>query len=101
MVINSFHYCAFPHYFFNICPTLGFQINFTFFKKVSPDIFSVFHTNGVSGSSHLHTDFSDNFKGTGGCHLFMSLQTVTSKVSMMNFGNLVTVFLPATFFFLR
>lgn len=37
-------------------------------------IFSVFyHTNGVSSSSHLHTDFSDYFKGTGGCHLFISL----------------------------
>lgn len=80
---------------------LVFKLTSHFLKRYLL-IFSVFfHTNGVSGSSHLHTDFSDNFKGTGGCHLFMSLQTVTSKVSMMNFGNLVTVFLPATFFFLR
>lgn len=41
MVINSFQYYAFLPYFFSISPSFGLQINFTFLKQASPDIFSV------------------------------------------------------------
>lgn len=40
MVMKSFQYCGFLPYFFNITPTFGFQINYTFLKRVSPGIFS-------------------------------------------------------------
>lgn len=40
MVMSSFQCCGFLQRFFNVSPIFGFQINYTFLKQVSPDIFS-------------------------------------------------------------